>query len=68
MRMVRPGGKRTCRAPGERVGEAAQADYSSDYECSHGVDATRRAMCDGLIYAPGPTLGKGRRFNKQGTN
>ena len=32
------------------MGEAAQADYSSDYESSHGVDATRRAMYNGLIY------------------
>jgi hypothetical protein len=40
------------------MGEAAQADYSSDCECSHGADATRRAMHNGLIYAPGPRLAR----------
>ena len=47
--------KRTYCAPGQRTRETAQADYGSDYECSHDVDATGRAKYNGLIYAPGPT-------------
>jgi hypothetical protein len=58
------GTERTCRAPGYSAWEAAQADYDSNYECSHNVDATGKAKYNGLIYARGATCtapGEGRR-------
>jgi hypothetical protein len=48
------------------VGKAAQADYSSNYECSHGVDGGQKGNVQ-WPYMRRTTLGEVRRLNKAPT-